>query len=132
VRRADDDGGHRAVGVAVGRGRRCPRTPRSGPPRAPYRERRLGGAPPGVDRARLDLRPQTSMPSPKRLRQSTGISGLSARALICWTLQVLPSGSLKPKNVPPSRSSKTCISLHSTRRLIISALPASRAPHTTI
>ena len=35
------------------------------------------------------------------------MSGLSARALICWTAHVLPSGSAKPKNVPPSRSSKT-------------------------
>ena len=40
--------------------------------------------------------------SPKRPRWSCGISGFSPRALICWTAQVLPSGSAKPKNVPPS------------------------------
>ena len=49
--------------------------------------------------------------APKRARASCGISGLSARALICCTAQVLPSGSAKPKNVPPSRSSNTVISL---------------------
>ena len=57
------------------------------------------------DRAGLTVRPlRRTDPAP------AGISGFSARALICCTAQVLPSGSLKPKKVPPSRSSKTEIS----------------------
>ena len=44
------------------------------------------------------------------------MSGFSARTLSCWTAQVFPSGSANPKRVPPSRSSKTWISLASTPR----------------
>ena len=67
----------------------------------------------GDDRARQRVRP------PRRGADdliSGGISGFSARTLICCTVQPLPSGSLNQNIVPPSRGSMTLISLASTPR----------------
>jgi hypothetical protein len=56
---------------------------------------------------------------------------LSARALICCTDQVLPSGSANPKKVPPSRSSNTVISSHGTPRPTSSARAAAASATTS-
>jgi hypothetical protein len=53
-------------------------------------------------------------------RCSPGISGFSPRTLSSWTAHVLPSGSLKPKKVPPLSGVKCVMSLTST--------PRSRSP----
>ena len=58
--------------------------------------------------------------APKRPRCSTGISGFSARTLSSCTAHELPSGSLKPKNVPPSSGENCTISPTSTPRSISS------------
>ena len=66
--------------------------------------------------------------APKRPRCSSGISGVSPRTFSSCTAHELPSGSLKPKNVPPSRSSKTMISLQATPRSSSSCSRRARRP----
>ena len=90
-------------------GRAVTRSPlgRKGTTRARRRRPRRSAGRPG----RRLTRPSLGSEAPAA---SSGMSGFVARSLSCWTAQVLPSGSLNPKNVPPSRSSKTEISLAAT------------------
>ena len=54
--------------------------------------------------------------APKRPRCSVGINGFAPRTRSSCTAQVFPSGSEKPKKVPPSSGLNRVISLTSTPR----------------